>query len=75
MCNSDSDLFALCFGPFSWQFHVKQKHEAEAFKFLLQLYIYNLELSMLWKDVWSLFIICDEASITKRLCIYTAPYS
>lgn len=42
MCNSNSHLFALYFGPFSWQFHFKEKHKAEAFKFLLQFHIYNL---------------------------------
>lgn len=34
MCNSDSDLFALHFGPFTWQFHFIEKYKAEAFKCL-----------------------------------------
>lgn len=36
---------ALHFGPFTWQFHFKETHKAGAFKFLLQLCIYNLVFS------------------------------
>lgn len=54
MCYFHSDLMVLHFGPFTWQFHFKEKQKARAFNLPL-LYVYGLLFSTALKRCVKLF--------------------